>query len=474
MTLLKPHIFFLIILMIVISACTPQQAPVPVEPDEEVAEDLLVAAEPVVTLRILSQPLPQTPVEQQLANEKFTPETGIGVEISGPPYQFVESKMKEICATASDAYDLFEIDSQWYGGVVSANCIEPLDSCLEKLGIDYDETFVQPLATYNGRWPIPEAVLRDPEMWKEYIDQPVYFVPWTIGTMILGYQDELLAEAGYDDPPATWDDFRDVARATTDEVAGRYGLGWYASRTRDSITLQWLPFLISYGAKIWDGVNWQADRVINSPEAVAACEDFVAINLEDGSTDLGTANWLVDDLLNGAYNDKYAMNFTWLNFAAAMDNPDVSQTAGRWKYAPLPCYTNSSCAATYSSQGIGINANSKNKAEACQYLGWLLSKDTQTDLINQPTAGFASARNDLLEMQMADEGTARWASLYSIINGYGADLWTYPEYAQLLAVQQNYLNLAYIGQLSCKEALDQTALLQQRIMDTSPNNPKNQ
>jgi len=50
--------------------------------------------------------------------------------------------------------------------------------------------------------------------------------------------------------------------------------------------------------------------VINSPEAVAACEDFVAINLEEGSTDLGTANWLVDDLLNGAYNDKYAMNFT--------------------------------------------------------------------------------------------------------------------------------------------------------------------
>lgn len=433
-----------------------------------------MAEEPGVTLKVLSLPWPQTPVEQQLANDKFTPETGIGVEITGPPYQFIESKMRELCATDSVDYDLFETDSQWYGAVVGANCIEPLDSCLETLGIDYDETFVQPYATYNGRWPVPEAVLRAPDMWKDYTDQPVYFAPWTIGTMILGYQDELLAEAGYEDPPATWEEFREAAIALTDEAAGRYGLGWNASRISDGITLQWLPFHISYGAKIWDDVNWQAERVINSPEAVAACEDFVAINLEDGSVDLGTANWSVEDLLNGAYNDKYAMNFTWLSYAGDMDNPDVSQTAGKWKYAPFPCYGADRCAAAYGAQGIGINANSHHKEEACQYLGWLLSKETQTDLLNDPTAGFASARNDLFEMQMADEGTARWATLYSITNAYGADVWTNPEYAQLLDIQQNYLNLAYIGQLSCREALDQTALLQQRIMDTSPSNPKNQ
>jgi hypothetical protein len=81
---------------------------------------------------------------------------------------------------------------------------------------------------------------------------------------------------------------------------------------------------------------------------------------------------------------------------------------------------------------------------------------------------------DLLDYQLEEPDTARWASLKSITEGWGWDVWTYPEYAQLLDIQQNYLNLAYIGEISCQEALDQTALLQQRIMDSSPSNPANQ
>lgn len=95
-------------------------------------------------------------------------------------------------------------------------------------------------------------------------------------------------------------------------------------------------------------------------------------------------------------------------------------------------------------------------------------------MIDDPRAGFASARVDLQDVQTQEEGTARWASLTSMNNFYGFDVWTYPEYAQLLDIQQNYINLAYIGQTSCQSALDQIAVLQQRILDTSPNNPQNE
>ncbi len=71
-----------------------------------------------VTLRILSLPWPQTPVEQRLANEIFTQKTGIRVEIESPPYQFVEYKIREIIDSKSDEYDLFEYDSQWIGHMV--------------------------------------------------------------------------------------------------------------------------------------------------------------------------------------------------------------------------------------------------------------------------------------------------------------------------------------------------------------------
>ncbi len=439
------------------------------EPEPEMEEETV--------LRIMSLPWPQTPVEQELADELFTPATGIKVEITGPPYDFVESKMRELCASQSSEFDIYETDSQWYGGIIQSGCIEPLDPYLEASGIDYDATFVQPYATYNGRWPVPNAVLRGDEPWEDYTDQPVYFMPWTIGSMILAYQPQLFVDAGIVDDagnakvPETWDEFREAAKAlTTDE---RWGAGWYATRLSDGITLQWLPFHTSMGSQIWDEVNWQAEGVINSPEAVEACEYFTSFVLEDGSVDPATATWFVNEELNAAFNDLYAMTFTWVSFAGAMDNPEASGTAGKWAYAPFPC-EGDVCSAAYGSQGIGINAHSEQKDAAWQYLEWYHSPEVQQALIDDPRAGYASANVDLLDYQLEEPGTARWASLKSITEGWGWDVWTYPEYAQLLDTQQQYLNLAYVGEISCQEALDQIATLHQRILDTSPNNPANQ
>jgi maltose-binding protein MalE len=132
---------------------TPTPAPEEEEPVEvtkvvEVEKEVVVTPTPApeeeepVTLRILSLAWPQTPVEQEFANEYFTPETGIKVEITGPPYEFVESKVREICASQSSEYDLFEYDSQWYGGAVMNGCTTPCSSSR------------MPPTTVAGRFPI--------------------------------------------------------------------------------------------------------------------------------------------------------------------------------------------------------------------------------------------------------------------------------------------------------------------------------
>lgn len=445
------------------------------------------AEEEQVTLRILSLAWPQTPVEQEFANEYFTPETGIKVEITGPPYEFVESKVREICASQSSEFDLFEYDSQWYGGAVMNGCFEPLDAYFEEEGLDYDSMFVQPYATYNGRWPVPNAVLTGEKDWQDYTDVPLYFIPWTIGTMIFSYQPELFVEAGIVDadgkakPPDTWEEMLDAAEKLTVDIDGdgtidRYGVGWYATRISDGVTQQWLPFHVSYGAAFWDEETWQAEGVINSPEAVEGCEMFTRF-YKEGVVDPATATWFVSEILGAAQTDKFAMSFTWVSFAGAYDDPAVSETAGKWAYAPFPGHQMPDGtirrAATYGAQGMGISAFSKQKEAAWEYMKWYMSEEVQKMLVDDGRAGFASARVDLLDYQLVPD-TAKWASLVSITEGYGYDVWTYPEYAQLLDIQQNYMNLAYIGEISCKEALDQIAKLQQRVLDTSPNNPKNQ
>jgi multiple sugar transport system substrate-binding protein len=493
----------LVVVALLVTSCAPTTVTVevPVEKTVEVEVEVPVEVEvekvvtatpgPVeeepITLRILSLAWPQTPVEQEFANEYFTPETGIKVEITGPPYEFVESKVREICASQSAEYDLFEYDSQWYGGAIINGCFEPLDDFFAQEELDYDSMFIQPYATYNGRWPVPNGVLSGEEDWQDYTDVPLYFIPWTIGTMILSYQPELFVEAGIVDddgnakPPDTWEEMLDAAKKLTVDIDGdgtvdRYGMGWYATRISDGVTQQWLPFHTSYGAKFWDEETWQAEGVINSPEAVQGCEMFRSF-YEEGVVDPATATWFVSEILGAAQTDKFAMSFTWVSFAGAYDDPAVSETAGKWAYAPFPGHEmpdgTIKRTATYGAQGMGVNAFSTQKEAAYEYMKWYMSPEIQKMLVDDGRAGFASARVDLLDYQLV-EGTAKWASLVSISEGYGFDVWTYPEYAQLLDIQQNYMNLAYIGEISCQEALDQIATLQQRVLDTSPNNPANQ
>ena len=49
----------------------------------------------------------------------------------------------------------------------------------------------------------------------------------------------------------------------------------------------------------------------------------------------------------------------------------------------------------------------------------------------------------------------------------------HPEYAQLLNSLQTQLNLGYVGRKTPQEALDDAAIAQQAIYDSSPDKPAN-
>ena len=51
------------------------------------------------------------------------------------------------------------------------------------------------------------------------------------------------------------------------------------------------------------------------------------------------------------------------------------------------------------------------------------------------------------------------------------DMWNIPEYAQLLQILQTELNLAYVGRKSPQDALDNAAIAQQALLDSSPDKP---
>jgi multiple sugar transport system substrate-binding protein len=61
-------------------------------------------------------------------------------------------------------------------------------------------------------------------IWKtNLIDGALYGIPWYVDTRLLFYRKDLLAAAGFDTPPRTWDAWREAMRAAQKKSGARYG-----------------------------------------------------------------------------------------------------------------------------------------------------------------------------------------------------------------------------------------------------------
>jgi multiple sugar transport system substrate-binding protein len=118
--------------------------------------------------------------------------------------------------------------------------------------------------------------------------------------------------------------------------------------------------------------------------------------------------------------------------------------------------------------GVSISKYTTNKDAAFQYLKWLMSKETQ-----QKWAQGGGFTGSVAIMNSPEFDTyAPYNKAFKETIPLVKDFWNVPEYAKMLEVQQEYLNLAITGQMDAKEALDTIADKQQQILcEAYPDKP---
>jgi multiple sugar transport system substrate-binding protein len=393
-------------------------------------------------LNIIAIGWPQAPVEQKLADEVFTPETGIEVALQISDYAATEQRVLQLVAGQSAEFDIYHYDSQWIGGFIAAGGMEPLDELLAASSAmkfeDFHPTIAERLGRYNGK---------------------IYGLPWSLNCQVLNYRKDLI-----ETPPDTWEEVRAMAKELT--TADMYGWVWEGSRTSDWIMVDYCPLFWSNGGELWDEENWIADGFVNSDAGVQSLEMMRAMvdPDQDGSVDPASGNWTIGERIGAYGQGRAAMGLSWVPLIPAEsmnENMGVALSpagpGGRFHMM--------------GSQGTGINALGSKKDKAFQYLEWLLSKETQEALTTTPEAAFFSARVDLQEVSAAQsQNHAIFAQAISSIK----DFWNNASYQELMLSLGGELNLAYIGRKSAQDALDDAALRHQVIYDFSPENPKNQ
>ena len=198
-----------------------------------------------------------------------------------------------------------------------------------------------------------------------------YGVPFWTETQVLYYRKDLLANAGYTEPPKTWDELREMGKKLTDTSKGLYGIGMGYGKGNSDAEFLTRGIIWSYGGSVdtQDGKTVIAD----SPETVQAASFIRDIFLTDKSTPPSAIGW--DDAGNNkAYlSGQAAMIFNTGSVLATIkkDNPDLYEKTG---IAPYPAGPKGTFIPGISNN-LGIFKDSKNKDLAKKFISYMLDKD---------------------------------------------------------------------------------------------------
>ena len=246
---------------------------------------------------------------QQLVPEFERRHPGVHVRVQAIPWSAAHEKL--LTAHVGGAMpDVFQAGNTWLPELVALGALEPLDERLAHWSsLDRGDYFPGILAT-------------------NVIDGSTYAVPWYVDTRVLFYRSDVLAEAGYPEPPRTWTAWAD-AMARVKERAGP---------DRYAILLplrEWQPPVIlalQRGASLLR----EDDRYGNfeSPPVRAAFDFYLDLfqrSLAPRAGDTALAN-LYQDFARGYFSLYISGPWNIGEFGRRLP----ADLASRWATAPLP------------------------------------------------------------------------------------------------------------------------------------------
>jgi multiple sugar transport system substrate-binding protein len=149
------------------------------------------------------------------------------------------------------------------------------------------------------------------------VDGSLYALPIMLDTRFGCARMDLLSEAGYEEPPGSWEELREYAVELTerdsDGTLQRAGFDLLSMDLRQMYEV----FLFSAGGSLFDDEITQP--AFNSPEGVAALEFITDLVIEDRVEDIGFSGTDVDvhPLLNGRAAMAVCHNNLWIQLQEA-------------------------------------------------------------------------------------------------------------------------------------------------------------
>jgi multiple sugar transport system substrate-binding protein len=182
---------------------------------------------------------------------------GVKVNVTPIPWDAAHNKYQTAIAGGTTP-DVGQLGTTWMGEFGAAGALAPVPADLDAG------------AFYPG------------SVKSTQLDGGTYAIPWYVDTPVLYYRTDLAARAGFAKPPATWDDFKAMAKAMQAKAGAKYGVSLGAKDFQG-----FLPFAWSNGASLTsaDGRSW----TIDDPAMIQAVRFYQSF-FTDGIADRAPSN----------------------------------------------------------------------------------------------------------------------------------------------------------------------------------------
>lgn len=414
---------FLVISSFILAGCQPQATPEPTKEEPAAPEEPVQTEEPeaeVVEITYMRQ-ADNPDVEFEYIAEFEEKYPNIKVKVDSVPANDNYNKLV-LTTNAGNPPDVFM--SFWTASAVTNNLIMSLEDYVDKE--DFEKRFTpagQSYAKYNGE---------------------IYAMPWRAGGSLFLINCKMFEDAGVEIPTLgwNWDDLAEISEKLTDADAGTYGFGLVGSSTDYATEWQFWPFLLQAGGSIIENNR----AAFNSEAGVKALDYLISLKpfIPEGFTSMDL-NQLVD--LQVSHKVAMFQDGPWFIGIIQSGHPDFDVCVAPMTVGEVP-------GNILGGTAFGISPLSEHKDEAWKFIEFMTSDDILIRW-NEATNNIPP-NNAAFERPMFQEGPMAVAAQVVMQEGT-IPANQYPESDALNGIMRNYLQAAYLGEMTAQEALDAAA-----------------
>ncbi|MEL6820064.1 MAG: extracellular solute-binding protein [Pseudomonadota bacterium] len=382
---------------------------------------------------------------------EFSDVTGANVSKDDLGYGGLYEKQVLNCSQRDDTYDVLFIDGIWVGEFAESGCIEAVEDRVNATDPkiiamdDYVESFAGQ-ATWNGT---------------------LQCLPIAGYWHMLHYRTDLFEQAGLE-PPKTFDDMLAAAKVFKDnedfpELEGGMAMNFQRGAAAGQQYFEWI---YSAGGSPWKSnfigstdVYGDLAPTINSEEGVKMVEFFKEIS-QYGPP--GVENFAWDERANAFTQGKVAMINNWSVRTPLFTDPDLSKVNGKFGVAMFPHAEGETSVPPVGGWILCINAHSKNKDAAWDFVKWFSSPETHKKFV---LAGGPPSRHSAFQDEQINAEQFWTQTLYDSAKAAWPDgRPRYPGTFQVIDAIGLEVNRAIIGEEPVQEALDKANENVERVL----------